>query len=112
MKLLHDGKTVLAMVESIDRMWFGDTTEHFDGDVAAVRMEIVSRGLSTSLSCQAALAETDDDRRVYELLAQRKNIDAAIEAVKVSEAVAADVEAKVAVAPVIQRSEAAVKVEG
>jgi hypothetical protein len=112
MKLLHKDGTVLAMVESIDRMWFGEGIEQFDGDAKEVSGEIASRGLSTSLSCQAALAETDDERRVYELLAQRKNIDDALAAVKVPEAVAADVEAKIAVAPVIQRSEAAVKVEG
>jgi hypothetical protein len=110
MKLLHDGKTVLAMVDGLDRMWFGDGIEQFDGDASAVSVEIDKRGLAVSLSCQAALAETDDERRVYELLGQRKAIDDVLATVKVPEAVAADVEAKVAVLPVIQRSDAAVAV--
>ena len=91
MKLLHDGTIVLAMVDGLDRMWFGDGIEQFDGDTTAISSEVVARGLIASLSCRAALAETDDERRVYELLYQRKVIDDALAAVKVPEVVAADV---------------------
>ena len=93
MKLLHDGKAVLAIINDNigDPLLVSPDIAVFEGDAAAMRDEVVRLSLTVPVECAAFIAATDDDRRAYELLKGRKAIDAELASLTLSEKAAGDV---------------------
>jgi hypothetical protein len=93
MKLLHDGKTVLVVLNDNpgDPLLVSDTVTVFEGDAAGMRDEIARIPLVVPTDCAAFLAGTDDDRRAYELLKQKAVASAELATLHLSEKAAADV---------------------
>ena len=93
MKLLHDGKNVLAIINDNpgDPLLVSPDIAVFEGDAAAMRDEVARLSLTVPVECAAFIAATDDDRRAYELLKGRKMIDAELATLTLSVKVAGDV---------------------
>ena len=93
MKMIHDGKVVLAVQEG--EAIYTDLTV-FEGEPSACRDEKARLGLAAGLPIEQQLAVTDDDRLAYGLLRQKQAINTRLVALKVSQKV---VDASAAVVP-------------
>jgi hypothetical protein len=94
MKLLHDGKAVLAIINDNvgDPLLVSPDVVVFESDAsAALRDEVARLNLANPAECAGFIAATDADRRAYSLLKSRKAIDAELATLTLSEKAASDV---------------------
>jgi len=94
MKLLHDGKNVLAIINDNvgDPLLVSPDVAVFESDAsAALRDEVARLNLANPAECAGFIAATDADRRAYSLLKSRKAIDAELATLTLSEKAASDV---------------------
>ena len=85
MKLLHDGKTVLAVLDGDAEVAVWTDLTVFAGTPAMCRAEIERLGLTVGLAPAQLLAESDDDRLAFELLRQKAAINERLVGLKLSQ---------------------------